>query len=374
MKKRFAAGRGIKLFIDIILGLLYILLLGYAFTGGQFHEVAGLAFIALAAIHNIVNFRWYRSLGKGAYSRRRKLVTLINLSLIADMTAILVTGLLNSRYLLRTGLRLAAIGRIHEILALIGLVLIAAHVMMHATARANGSRRKLPVIVMVSACVLALLLELWLLPYLKRHFLTVEVDQATVVAGESVDLGDREILTVYFTRVGNSDFDADVAAVSGASLMRNENKDLMGNSQVIGLMIQDAVGGDILPIRTVEKYPSSYAATVSAASAEMKRTVLPKLTGMPEDIAKYDTVFLVYPLWWYTIPKPVEAFLTSYDFTGKTVIPVVTHGGSGAGRSLEDIRTVCNGTIADMPLEIYCDDAPNCRNAVTEWLKKTGAN
>jgi len=79
----------------------------------------------------------------------------------------------------------------------------------------------------------------------------------------------------------------------------------------------------------------------------------------------------LFPLWWNTIPKPVEAFLSSYDFSGKSVIPVVTHNGSGAGRSLEDIKAACGGTVMERPLEIYCGEIPYCRTQVTEWLKKT---
>ncbi len=177
--------------------------------------------------------------------------------------------------------------------------------------------------------VLAVFLDVWLLPYLKRHFLTVEIDQETVISGESVDLDGRKILTVYFTRVGNTDFADDVDTVSGASLLINEKKEFLGNGQ----MIQDAVGGDIVSINTKEHYPSSYSDIVSAASNEISCLELLELVDMPENIDEYDMVFLVFPLWWNTILKPVEAFLNSYDFSGKSVISVVTHGGSGAGRA-----------------------------------------
>ena len=49
--------------------------------------------------------------------------------------------------------------------------------------------------------------------------------------------------------------------------------------------------------------------------------------------------------------------------------PVAAHGGCGAGRSVEDIREICGGTVAEEPLEIYCGDIPYCREQVTEWLK-----
>lgn len=368
MDKYNVSGRTKKV-IDIILGLLFIALLGYSFTGVPFHEVAGIVFIAMTMIHNIINIKWYKAIKRGVYNRKRKIAVAVIFALAVDMAYILLTGIINSRYLFHTGIHMAGIGRIHTVLALAGFVLIAFHVLVHAFGRVQKKYRALPVILAILLPLLAVLMDAWMLPYAKRHFLTVEVAQETVISGESVDFGDRKILTVYFTRVGNTDFADDVDAVSGASMLLNEKKELLGNSQVLGQMIQDAVGGDIVSINTKDHYPSSYSDTVSAAGEEMGRRELPELVDMPENIDGYDMVFLVFPLWWNTIPKPVEAFLNRYDFSGKSVIPVVTHGGSGAGRSVEDIKEICGGTVEEEPLEIYCGDIPCCREQVTEWMK-----
>ncbi|MDE5780619.1 MAG: hypothetical protein K2I03_03980 [Lachnospiraceae bacterium] len=368
MKKYNAASRTKKV-IDMVMGLLFIALLGYSFTGAPFHEVAGIVLVVMVVIHNIINIKWYKAIGKGTYNKKRKIVTAVNFALAADMAAIMLTGIVNSRYLFHTGIHIAGIGQIHTILASVGFVLIASHILVHAFGHAKKRYKMLPVMLMILISVLAVLLDVWLLPYLKRHFLTVEITQETVISGESVELGDRKILTVYFTRVGNTDFDSNVDAVSGASLLLNEKKEFLGNSQVIGLMIQNAAGGDIVSINTKERYPSSYFDTVSVASKEMKRPEQSELVDMPENLDGYDTVFIVFPLWWNTIPKPVEAFLDSYDFSGKSIIPVVTHGGSGTGKSIEAIKDACDGAVSEEPLEIYCGDIPYCRERVTEWLK-----
>lgn len=360
-----------KLAIDIILGLLYVLLLGYAFTGGKFHEVAGIAFAAIVVVHNVINIGWYKALKKGTYSRKRKCITVLNVALIADVAVVLVTGIIHSKYLFHMDIHIAWISQLHTILALVGFVLIVSHVLVHVFSHTKKEHGKLPVILIALAIILAVALKLWGLPYLERHFVTVEIDRGAAISGESVDPGSRKIVTAYFTRVGNTDFDDDVDAVSGASLLLDENRELMGNSQAIALMIQDAIGGELVPINTEKKYPSAYSDTISVASEELKRQDLPGLINMPGDLEEYDTVVLVYPLWWFTIPKPVEAFLNSYDFSGKTVIPVVTHGGSGAGKSIEAIKAACNGTVVDKPLEVYCGDVPNCRERVTGWLKET---
>lgn len=368
MSKYTAKGR-IKKIIDIILIVLFIVLLGYSFTGAPLHEVTGLIFIVITIIHNIINIKWYKAIKKGSYNTKRKIAAAVNFALAADMAAILLTGIINSRYLFYTGIHIAGIGRIHAVLAVVGFVLISFHVLVHALGHAGKKHRALPAVIVILIIILAVFLDVWMLPYLERHFLTVEIEQQTVISGESVDFDGRKILTVYFTRVGNTDFDDDVDAVSGASLLFNEKKELLGNSQVIGQMVRDAAGGDIVSINTKEHYPSSYSDTVWAASKEMSRPKPSELVDMPENIDGYDMVFLVFPLWWNTIPKPVEAFLDSYDFSGKSVIPVVTHGGGGAGRSIEDIKDACGGTVVENPLEIYCGDIPYCREQVTEWLK-----
>lgn len=364
MEKSIAKRRTAKIIIDIILMLLYLLLLGYAFTGSKIHEPAAVVFALAVVLHNVFNIRWYIALNKGGYSGKRKLATTIIIVLLADITALMVTGIMGSRYLFPTSSGSTNVGQVHKVLAMIGLVLIVIHIALHAFA--NNKQRL--VLVTVAACIIALLLDLFLLPYLKRHFLTVEIDREVAISGESVDIGNCKILTVYFTRVGNTDFENGVDAVSGASLLLDKNGDMLGNSQVIGHMIQDAVGGDIISINTKTKYPSSYSATISVASDEMKQKELPELVNMPMDLEEYDTVFIVFPLWMYTIPKPVEAFLSSYDLSQTTIIPVVTHGGSGAGKSLEAIKEVCNGTVVEDTLEIYCDDVPHCRERITKWL------
>lgn len=362
--------RTIKKGIDVILLLLFLVLLGYSFTGGQIHEILGLVFLILIVVHNILNRKWYGALRKGNYSSKRKLGTVINIALLVDVAAIGITGIINSRYLINTGISISNIGFLHTILALAGFVLIVYHLLFHACSNMKKEHKKHPRVLAVVTPIIAVILGVFLLPYLKRHFNTVQINLQEVITGEQVDFGDKKVLIVYFTRVGNSNFEEDVDAVAGASLLLNEEDKLMGNSQVIAQMISDAVGGELLSVNVKEKYPSSYSDTVSVAGKEKNRQELPQLVDMPETIEEYDTVFLVYPLWWWSIPKPVETFLTSYDFSGKTILPVVTHGGSGAGESVEEIEALCDGKVMDTPLEVYCGDIPDCRQDVTEWLKE----
>lgn len=58
---------------------------------------------------------------------------------------------------------------------------------------------------------------------------------------------------------------------------------------------------------------------------------------------QYDTVFVGFPVWWYVEPRIVDTFLESYDFTGKTMIPFATSGGSGISKAEKSLREHCPG-------------------------------
>ena len=67
----------------------------------------------------------------------------------------------------------------------------------------------------------------------------------------------------------------------------------------------------------------------------------PALGGETLNLKDYDVVFLGYPIWWDLCPRPVNTFLEKYDFSGKTVIPFATSGGSGMGRTVEELKRIC---------------------------------
>lgn len=206
------------------------------------------------------------------------------------------------------------------------------------------------------------------IPYAKRHYIPVSVDVDKAASMEKLEMGEKKILTVYFTRVGNSDFEEGVDAVSSASLME-DNGTLVGNSQLLASMVHNAVGGELYAIQTEKKYPSAYSETVSVAKDELDSDEDVALAGTLPELNRYDTVVLVFPVWWGTIPGAVQSFLQSADLEGKTIYPLITHGGSGAGSSVEDIRKLCKADVSGNVLEVFDDDVTDADGAVSEWLK-----
>ena len=82
----------------------------------------------------------------------------------------------------------------------------------------------------------------------------------------------------------------------------------------------------------------------SRSTLEMQdKSSRPAVASKVENMAQYNTVFVGYPIWWYIAPTIINTFLEQYDFTGKTVIPFFTSGGSGAGETMKYLRPSAPG-------------------------------
>ena len=110
-----------------------------------------------------------------------------------------------------------------------------------------------------------------------------------------------------------------------------------GVTQKVGQAIAEAAGADFYEILPKKRYSSAdldWTNKKSRSSVEMNNpSARPELTDHALNIDDYDTVILGYPIWWGAAPRIIETFLESYDFSGKTIVPFCTSGGSGLGRS-----------------------------------------
>ena len=67
----------------------------------------------------------------------------------------------------------------------------------------------------------------------------------------------------------------------------------------------------------------------------------PEIAERISNMEEYDTVFIGFPIWWYVAPTIINTFVESYDFSGKTIVPFVTSGGSGMGKTVEVLKSLC---------------------------------
>ena len=143
-----------------------------------------------------------------------------------------------------------------------------------------------------------------------------------------------------------------------------------GNTRLLANQIHEKVGGGIFEIQPEKPYPADYDAAVKLAKEEKESGFRPRLKAKIIDIGSYGFVFLGYPIWWGTFPMPVATFLSDYDFSGKTIVPFCTNGGSGLGHSVGDIKRLCQKSTVLEGLAIGDSDAKNARNRVSKWLQK----
>lgn len=163
-----------------------------------------------------------------------------------------------------------------------------------------------------------------------------------------------------------------VSSTSGASGAKN--KVLVayfshsGNTREVARQVHEKAGGDLFEIAAVEQYPSDYDEVVEKARKELAERYLPELKAEVENADKYGTIFVGYPNWWGTIPRPVAAFLSELELSGKIVMPFCTHEGSGLGRSVEDIKELCPRSTVREGLAIRGRDAKKAQKRISEWL------
>ena len=149
-----------------------------------------------------------------------------------------------------------------------------------------------------------------------------------------------KVLVAWFSRVGNTAFDPDVDAVTTATLQYDGNGDLLGNAQMVAEWIAEETGADVFPIQTAYTYPSDYHQTVAVGEGQDIDFVDLQLAAHLEDVSGYDTIFLVAPIWHYTVCTPLRAFLEETDFSGKTIYVFTTHCGSRFADSIEKIQAM----------------------------------
>ena len=365
-KKKLTKKAGI--ITDIAMYALLLVQMLIVFTGTAIHEFLGIAFFVCLVIHCIFKRWWLPSLLKKRETKTPKprvIFNIVTILLALSIIAMILSAMDVSRVIF-PDISLIGSVDIHRYLAAAVLTLGVIHGGMHFIMRAK--QKKKAIILTSLAAAAALAIGLALVPYMNRHLKKVEISYSETVTGEKAQWNGGKAIVIYFTRVGNTDFEEDIDAVSGASLLRADGK-LMGSDELIADMLCDITGLESRAITlTGKKYPSSYNETVSVAGKEKSDSARPEIE--PIDISGYDDIILIYPLWWGDIPMPVATFLEQNDFSGKRIHLIATQGSSGYGSSTATIKSLAGGAEVSEVMSIYCEDIPESRATLLEWVKE----
>ena len=111
-----------------------------------------------------------------------------------------------------------------------------------------------------------------------------------------------------------------------------------GNTKLVAEEIAAKLGADIEEIVAVNPYDGDFMQTIERCMKEREEGVIPEIKPLKSKIAKYDVIFLGYPVWFGTVAPPVARFLQEVDLSGKTIVPFCTFGSGGLESSIKDIE------------------------------------
>ena len=127
---------------------------------------------------------------------------------------------------------------------------------------------------------------------------------------------------------------------------------------------------EIIPEIPYDSNRDNYNALAAYAKKEHDEDMRPAIKN-DINIADYDTIFIGYPMWWYTFPMIIYTLFDKYDFSGKTIIPFNTHMGSHDGGTYDTIRELePNATVVmnGLPVEMKTAETGAAKQ-VEKWLK-----
>lgn len=137
--------RKIKILIDVIMTILFIILMGYFVTGNKIHEILGTITFVLFILHHILNINWYKGIFKGKYNFQRVFHLLTNLLLFISMIGMMVSGvIISSNVFSFLNIPTTMFGRkLHMVSTSWGFVLMSIHVGLHLGAILGKLNKKM---------------------------------------------------------------------------------------------------------------------------------------------------------------------------------------------------------------------------------------
>lgn len=137
--------------------------------------------------------------------------------------------------------------------------------------------------------------------------------------------------------------------------------------------IADSLGADLYEITPEQPYTAAdldYHDDKSRSTIEMNDpNSRPAISGSVENMEQYDIVFIGYPIWWGEAPRILSTFVESYSFSGKTIVPFCTSGGSGVGSSSSNLERLTSGATWLSGTRL---SGGASHSSVVEWINGLG--
>ena len=144
-----------------------------------------------------------------------------------------------------------------------------------------------------------------------------------------------------------------------------------GVTAKVAELLADAAGADMYQIEPAVEYMQAdlnWMDKTSRSSVEMNNKKLrPAMVDTDAKIEEYDTIFLGFPIWWYVAPTIINTFLEKYDFSEKKIILFATSGGSGFGKTVEELEVSVSGDAQIVEGKLL--NGAQTLASVSEWVR-----
>lgn len=146
------------------------------------------------------------------------------------------------------------------------------------------------------------------------------------------------------------------------------DNEVLGNTQYMAYIIQQTADADIFRIEPETPYPTDHRTLVDLAADEQDKNARPAIKNSIPNWETYDTIFVGYPIWWSDMPMILYTFFDQYDFSGKTLVPFSTHGGSGFAGTPTTIERLEPNAKMQNGLTISRDRIQDAEKDIIDWV------
>lgn len=185
------------------------------------------------------------------------------------------------------------------------------------------------------------------------------------------DSAEGKTLVVYFSMPETADPDNMTQDEEQSTVIIDG--EVLGNTQYVAYVIQENTSADIFRIEPETPYPTDHDTLVNLAAEEQDNNARPALKSIIENLDQYDTIFVGYPNWWGDMPMILYSFFDEHNFSGKTIVPFNTHGGSGFSNSISTIAELEPETVVNE--DGFTESRNNVQDAepdIIAWLENLG--
>lgn len=167
-----------------------------------------------------------------------------------------------------------------------------------------------------------------------------------------------DTLVIYYSRKGEN-----YAGGAVRSLAK-------GNTEIVAEYIAGITGADLFEVETVKTYSADYTKCTEEAKAELQADARPELKAYLDNLDAYENIVVAGPCWWGTYPMAVFTLLDRLDFDCKTVLPVMTHEGSGLAEAAKALKKHCHGAMVGPGLAIRGSEVEQAKPQIERWARQ----